>query len=453
MATTPSGRWRGEITDGVAVFRGVRYAHARRFEPPRRLRPSDPTMGPVSIAPQTPSRMEAVMGAPEALPRSEDCLSVTVTVPADAAPGTLPVLVWLHGGAYLSGSGSWAWYGARRLVRETGIAVVAVNYRLGALGYLRAPGVSPGNLGLLDQITALEWVRDTIAEFGGDPEQVTVAGQSAGGQSIAALLGIPRTRPLFHRAILQSAPLGLSFPDRERAERAGRAVLDRLDDDPRTAPVEAVMRAQGAAVRELAGPGGLNAAPPFLPISGVDPLPDRESWRDELRSRAPELRVIIGHTRHEMAAFHGPHPIFAAVRGVPLVGGLIAASVSNALGRRVFDEPSRRFADELTAAGAVVHRYRVEPLAPNAPFGACHCIDLPLLFGDADAWRAAPMLHGLPFDRIDTLGAPMRRAWGEFVRSGTTDPLDWHPHTVGSHTDFPFPRPRKAYGCTANTRR
>ncbi|WP_228812405.1 carboxylesterase family protein [Nocardia otitidiscaviarum] len=439
MATTHSGRWRGEITDGVAVFRSVRYARALRFEPPRRLGPPDNPVGPVSIAPQTPSRMEAVMGAPETLPWSEDCLSVTVTVPADAEPGTLPVLVWLHGGAYLSGSGAWAWYGARRLVRETGIAVVAVNYRLGALGYLRAAGVSPGNLGLLDQITALEWVRDTIADFGGDPENVTVAGQSAGGQSIAALLGIPRTRSLFHRAILQSAPLGLSFPDRDRAERVGRAVLDRLDGDPRTAPVEAVMRAQGAAVRTLAGPGGLNAAPPFLPIAGVDPLPDRETWRDEVRHRARALRVIIGHTEHEMAAFHGPHPVFAAVRRVPAVGRRIAAAVSNAMGRRVFEEPARLFADELTTAGAVVHRYRVEPLAPDAPFGACHCIDLPLLLGDADAWHDAPMLRGLPFDRVDTLGAPMRRAWGEFVRSGTADPLRWQPHTVGSRTAFPFP--------------
>ncbi len=88
---------------------------------------------------------------------------------------------------------------------------------------------------------------------------------------------------------------------------------------------------------------------------------------------------------------------------------------------------------------AAVHRYRVEPLAPDAPFGACHCIDLPLLFGDADAWRDAPMLGGLPFDRVDALGAPMRRVWGEFVCSGNADPLRWQPHTVGSRTVFPFP--------------
>ncbi|WP_370530402.1 carboxylesterase family protein [Streptomyces sp. WP-1] len=138
-----------------------------------------------------------------------------MTVP-DSGTGPAPVLVWLHGGAYLGGSGEWNLYDATRLVRETGIVVVSVSYRLGVLGYLRAPGVAPGNLGLLDQIAALEWVRDNIAAFGGDPGRVTVSGQSAGAHSVAALLGIDRARPLFTRAILQSAPLGLGFHTYQR---------------------------------------------------------------------------------------------------------------------------------------------------------------------------------------------------------------------------------------------
>lgn len=438
--SAPGGRWRGQIIDGIAVYRGVRYARAERFaapEPCRGATDTVPAIEPGPIAPQLPSRLEGVMGTPEPLPESEDCLNLTVTAPATPGP-TRPVLVWIHGGAYLSGSSGWRCYDAQRLVRETGIVVVSINYRLGMLGYLRAPGIAPGNLGLLDQITALEWVRDNVAAFGGDPGKVTVAGQSAGGQSIAALLGIERTAELFQRAILQSAPLGLPFHTPTRAERVAEVLLGRLGTDPRTAPIPELLDAQAETVRHFAGPGGLNAAPPFLPIAGAHPLPDAAAWRAEVCRRASGLQVIAGYTAHEMAAFHAGHPVFDAVRRVPVAGPRIASAISNILSRRVFETPMFELADELTAAGAQVHCYRVPALHPANPLTAGHCIELPLLFGDERAWRAAPMLRGIPSDHLSKLGTRMRRQWGEFISSGIIAP-DWAAHTVGSRATHRLP--------------
>jgi para-nitrobenzyl esterase len=338
------------------------------------------------------------------------------------------VLAWLHGGAYLSGGGGWNLYDATRLVRQTGIVVVSIGYRLGVLGYLRAPGVSPGNLGLLDQITALEWVRDNIEPFGGDPARVTAAGQSAGAQSVVAMLGVDRARPLFTRAIVQSAPLGIGWQSHDRARRVAEAFLDELGADPRHAAVPDILAAQARTARRLAGRAGLNSAPPLLPVSDADPLPDERQWREAVVSRAAGLQVMIGNTADEMAAFYGPHPVLSTVRRVPVLGPRLVAGAQRLVQDRAFDGPVREFADLLAGAGADVYRYRFGPLHPGNPFGACHCIELPLLFGDDGAWRDAPMLRPLSPRDTDAIGARTRRYWGEFVHTGRIADPGWPAH-------------------------
>ena len=195
------------------MFRGVPYAAAPvgelRFSPPQPAPPwqgvRDATQdGP--IAPQGRSRLAHVMGDFER-PQSEDCLTLNIWTPA-ADSAKRPVLVWIHGGAFASGSGSLPWYSGERFAANGDVVVVSINYRLGALGFLCLPGVSDGNLGLLDQVAALRFVRDNIAAFGGDPDNVTVVGQSAGAASIAILMTMPPARGLFRRAILQSTPFG-----------------------------------------------------------------------------------------------------------------------------------------------------------------------------------------------------------------------------------------------------
>ncbi|MCP2256558.1 para-nitrobenzyl esterase [Streptoalloteichus tenebrarius] len=433
-ARTSQGELRGRVEDGLVVFRGVRYAEVERFRPPRPVPAWTGVRealvdGP--IAPQRPSRLEHVMGAPEPHDQAEDCLSLTITTPGvdDAAR---PVLVWLHGGAFLSGAGSWRWYGGHRLAREGDVVVVGVNYRLGALGYLRSPGLSEGNLGLRDQIAALRWVRDNIAAFGGDPSTVTVVGQSAGAHSVACLLGIPEARSLFRRAILQSPPMGLGLGDPRRARRSAERFLAGLASDPRTAEIPAILDAQQRVLRRQSGPLGMNTAPPFMPVAGAGVLPDRARWWEHVVRTAPDLDVILGWTGREMGAFYTTNPTFQRLRQIPTYGPRAADAVGEAVGSAVFARPTLRLASRLSAVGARVWAYQFDYAPAGSPFGACHCLELPLLFGTDADWADAPMLTGADPAEIADLGRRLRASWLSFARTGkpeTDADLPWPEHT------------------------
>ena len=213
IADTSLGPLRGIWGDGAAVFRNVPYAAApigdRRLAPPeppaRWVEMRDASQhGP--IAPQAPSRLRVAMGDFDRL-QDEDCLSLTIYTPAPDGKSR-PVLVWLHGGAWISGAGSLDWCDGTQLAREGDIVFVGVNYRLGALGWLHRPGIIDAEAGTLDMIAALSWVREHIAAFGGDPGCITVMGQSAGATSIARLAMLPEARGLFHRVIMQIGGYG-----------------------------------------------------------------------------------------------------------------------------------------------------------------------------------------------------------------------------------------------------
>lgn len=422
-ALTSGGLLRGQQEAGIVVFRGVPYATCDRFGPPMPVAAWEGERaatvdGP--IAPQLPSRLEPVMGAPEYHEQSENCLNLTITTPA-ADDGSRPVLVWFHGGAWVSGAGSWKCYGGHRLARDGNIVVVAVDYRLGMLGYLRSPGVSGGNLGLADQVAALEWVRDNIAAVGGDPDAVTVAGQSAGAHAVQCLIGMPKARRLFRRAIIQSSPAGLGLGNERAARKAGARFVTQLGADPNTAPVSAILGAQANVARAAAGRLGLKLMTGVTPVPGVGPLPDEAHWRDELTDRAPDLDVIIGTAAREVAAFYAQNPTLLRVRRIPALGPAIANTVERVVGHFAFWGPTRRLASRLSRGGARVWMYRFDYAAPASPFGATHCIELPFLFGaDAD-WTAAPMLAGADPRDIDTLGRQVRSAWLSFVRTGSPD--------------------------------
>ena len=437
MVRIGSGELKGESLDGgLTAFRGVPFARAARFAPPEPAEPwtgvRDATRhGPIS--PQPPFRAGSVTGEPQdGLPQGEDCLNLTVVTPG--TDGKRPVLVWIHGGAYTTGSGSMAFYDGRRLATEGDVVYVAINYRLGALGYLRLDGVAPGNLGLLDQLAALRWVRDNIAAFGGDPDNVTVFGQSAGAHSIACLMAMPRARGLFRRAILQSAPLGLKIATTGTATRIARYFTAALREDPRTATVERILAAQQAAIVRAAGPGGLYSVPPFCPTGGTDPLPPVRAWLP--RAARAGVDVVIGTTSAEMNTFlNGKPGIVQLERNPVLRRGLDAAK--SGITRLVFGAPSLRFARTLAAAGAAVFPYRFEWAARGTDYGACHCIELPFLLGDRATWAGAPMLGTTEWDTVDELGRLLRRAWVSFAGTGTPEfPGGWHRDrllTIGPH--------------------
>lgn len=213
LVTTSSGILQGGREGDVIAFRGIPYAHppvgGLRWRPPQPVEPWDgvrqaPAFGPDCMQPVVEGG-EAITTTP-----SEDCLYLNVWAPASADPGDdLPVLVWVHGGGYVGGGTSIPWFDGARFARQ-GIVVVTINYRLGRLGFFAHPAVladnegAGGNFGYMDQIAALRWVQDEIAAFGGDPSRVTIAGESAGGASVLALLTSPATDGLFGQAVVMS---------------------------------------------------------------------------------------------------------------------------------------------------------------------------------------------------------------------------------------------------------
>jgi para-nitrobenzyl esterase len=433
IAETAAGRVRGVPAGPVTAFRGIPNALADRYAPPQPVPPRPgvrDAAAPGPAAPQHPSRLERVMGAFRT-PQAEQCLYLNVWAP----PGEgRPVLVFVHGGGFMSGSGGLDWYDGAELAASGDMVVVTLNYRLGALGFLRLPGVSDGNLGLLDQLAALHWIRDNIAAFGGDPGNVTVSGQSAGAQSILALLSGGRARGLFRRAILQSASAGMLPAPPDEAERTGRLLLDELGIDPGRAarlgrvPVAGLLAAQGAVARRTAVP--LSAVPPFQLVADGD-LVAADPVREVGVRGADGTALLMGTTRDEAAAFFARNDQVAALAPEDLAG--IAADWFGDPGRaapdgrttariaidmatdQLFREPMLGLARSLADAGAAPWLYRFDWHPPRSAYGACHCIELPFTLGTAAAWRDAPMLDGAaPADLVRRV----RGAWSGFVRRG-----------------------------------
>ncbi len=398
--------------DGALLrVRGIRYGRADRFAAPQPIGPWSNVLetsarGPA--CPQPPSRLEWVTGpVVDSLAMSEDCQVLSVTAPSDASG--LPVMVWFHGGAYVSGGGEARKYDADELARGGRVVAVRVTYRLGVLGYLSPSGVD--NLGLRDQILALQWVHDNIGAFGGDPERVTAFGQSAGADSVLSLMLCEQTTGLFQRAIMQSAPLGVR-EDRDAMTAAMRSAAN-------ASPTGEVMDAQTAAAA-AAAPFGLIGRLPFGPIMGLDPLPAVPDVDGLLADAARRVELLVGCTRNDGAPFAAMDPRIARLKRLGPLGAGLSRAASAVLTRRVFGMPAWRLAEGWRQYGGRAATYRVDWSPPRAPLGACHCIELPLLF-DAPEWADAPMLGGGAVDK--RLAEIMRRNWSGFAHHGV-DGLD-----------------------------
>ncbi len=475
VVQTESGALAGADEGSLSVFRRVPYAAPPtgrlRFMPPVPVMPWDgvraaTSNGPVCV--QGRSRLADVMGDFQA-EQGEDCLSLTIWTPAaDAA--RRPVLVWLHGGAYSSGAGSLPWYSGHRLAENGDVVVVSVNYRLGALGYLYLPPVSEGNLGLLDQLAALRWVRRNIANFGGDPAAVTLAGQSAGAMSALILMDTPAAQGLFRRAILQSPAMSrLTQPaaDAEAigAEFARRLGVDRaLANGLRAAPVEQLLRAQGELARERAR--FADVTPLFMPVIDGTTIA-HDVFESLCADPAPGIDVLMGTTREESAAFCAIDPRIAAATPAQVDAvferdfGADAAIQADAYRRRrpgadaltllgdvltdkTFLIGLLQFAQSRARAGRPAYVYQFDWQSP-APerFASCHCLELPFIFGNSADWQDAPMLAGADRREIDALSTVMQRTWLAFVRSGSPDnellPA-WEPYEPRRRTTMRFDR-------------
>ncbi|HET8934366.1 MAG TPA: carboxylesterase family protein [Polyangiales bacterium] len=318
VAETQCGRVRGRVRDGVNVFKGIPYgadtSGDARFLPPRAAVPWDGVRAALEYGPSAPqsdpdagpadSAITALIGNMSDLPESEDCLVLNIFTSSLSAAAKRPVMLWIHGGGFQSGSGSSPGYDGRRLVQRGDVVVVSINHRLNVFGFLCTGEARTGNAGMLDIVQALRWVRDNIESFGGDPACVTIFGESGGGRKVGTLLAMPEAKGLFTRAIIQSGP-SYRAVTREYAAEVRRAIFEELQlaegdvEGLRRAPAAELLRAYFAGTRKHAWNHVVSG---LAPMVDGDVLPSHP-FDPQASAVMPDVPLIVGTNRTEMTLF------------------------------------------------------------------------------------------------------------------------------------------------------
>jgi para-nitrobenzyl esterase len=454
---TTAGTLKGLDVGGVSIFRGVPYTRPPvgelRLRAPRHPEPWAGTLDAAEFGarpPQNPPGSQ--FWGTTVSPQDEDCLTLNIWTPAADGAGR-PVLVWIHGGAYVIGSGASPLYDGTRLALRGDVVIVTINYRLGILGYLAHPeladaeaGGACGNWGLLDAVAALRWVRDNIAAFGGDPGNVTIFGESAGGGSVGGLLAAPSAKGLFHKAIIQSGP-PYAGSMREATETAD-TILAEMNlarvEQLRDVSVDAVLAAQSNVIG-LRGSGRL----PMLPVvDGVAlPSPPMSAIAEGAAASVP---LLIGTNRDELKVFMAADPAShnpdeevvrsrleqafavnqveadasAMIEGYRQARSARGDSVeprelwSAIETDRTFRNRSIRAAEEQSRhqPRTFMYLFTWESPAMDGALGASHAVELPFMFGNL----AAPRMDSFAGSgaAAEELSEKMMDAWVAFARTG-----------------------------------
>lgn len=450
VVETAYGRARGRARAGVAAFKGIPYAAAPfgafRLLEPQPVQPWNGlrdagAFGPT--VPKAPYRPPFASILEEPFIAGEECLNLNVWAPEPRGE-KLPVLVWIHGGAYRNGTGAVSVYDGSGFARD-GVVCVTLNYRLGVDGFMLLDD-APANRGLRDLLAALEWVRDNIEAFGGDPAKVTIFGQSAGAMAVATLLGMPRAQGLFSRAIAQSG-IGQRVISRAAAQRVTHEMAKRLGVAPTregiaAVPLDTLYAAQFQLTNEIPqnpmrwGDIGITMMP-FGPVIDPDTLPQDplEAIRGGVGS---DVDVMVGSNTDEHRFFLVPPGaidklgnlvVDAALR----VYGAIPSRIRRAYRDRVssagdlfaaaatdffFRLPDIRLAESRRDAGRPTWMYEFAWRSPQygGRLGACHYLEVPFVFDTLGAAGAENITGSHP---PQELADDMHRRWVAFAQSGT----------------------------------
>ena len=428
---TLSGPVAGYIDGGVYIYKGIPYAKAARFMPAEDPDPWTEVRASRAYGPTCPQdkrmgwyddNQAFAMHWDDGFP-DEDCLRVNVWTAGIKDGGKRPVMVWLHGGGFRAGSGQeQIGYDGTNLARDHGVVVVSLNHRLNALGFLDlsaygAKYAHSGNLGMMDLVKALQWVRDNIAQFGGDPANVTIFGQSGGGGKVSTLMAMPSAKGLFNKAIVQSGSI-TQLMDPKYSRRIGAKTVEALHLNPsriseiETVPYEQLLAAYNAAiaaVREEAQQAGefpeniLNAILfGQVPVVDGEIIPAQPASNDAL-ALSKDIPVIIGTTYHEFTRDR-EDPIF-----LPLA--------------------QQQAADRSAAGCAPVYLYQFTWESPvlDGALGSTHCMEIPFVFDNVVLHRT---LTGGGAEAAE-LGHRISRAWTNFAKTGvpSADGLpEWEPY-------------------------
>lgn len=415
---TPTGQINARVDGGVVRATGIPYAKAKRYREPvavDRYATVVEATQKSPACPQTKDSPTAIMFGVDlqaSLVESENCLNLSVTRPANNHED-LPVMVWIHGGSYVSGAGDVPIFNPQALVTEQNVIVVNVTYRLGVFGFLGGYNDVPANLGFLDMIEALRWVNKNIGSMGGNPDNVTLFGQSAGGDAVAQMIIADGTEGLFRNVIIQSSPFGLIF-GKERMINEMIAVVEKI---PAGISTEEILEKQPE-VLKISSEYGFKAGMALGVQYGKYPFPEETEVKAAWRRKAKNVNVLIGFAAEETSFFIPFVPLFKKIVKIPVIGGLLKAITVNVTTKMVYGKGGREFARNCALSGGNVYQYKISWGSKTNGIGAAHTIDLPLLFGGISIWENAKLVEGVSLAEMDEKGRKFRALWARFARTG-----------------------------------
>ena len=492
VVRTTNGAVQGLVQNGVQTFKGIRYGAEPvgelRFTPPQKPAPwkdiADATefgapaiqmMSGVIASPVTDfeRQLSSILPIPQDTKiANEDCLFLNVWTQGLGDGKKRPVMVWLHGGGFVCGSGAWPITDGTSLARKGDAVVVTVNHRLNVFGYLYLGSLAgdayakSGNVGMLDVVAALEWVQDNIVAFGGDPGNVTIMGESGGGAKVCVLLAMPDAKGLFHKAVIQSGPALRARP-KDAATRLAKGILDELRvraGDVKTLqaiPAHAIVSAAFMSTAKTEGPGMYSFTNLSPVVDGVV-LP-ADPFSPAAPAVSANIPIVIGWNKDEMTLFNAAEPWFGKLteaemreRAKQIAGakseGLIAAyrklhpDYTPTYLYNLLISDSAFFTDSIALAerkaaqkAAPVYMYHLvwETPVGNNQFKTPHVLDVPFVFDNVERAR---VLVG-PGPQPEALAKQMSDAWLAFARTGNPDAKSiphWPPYTEERRSTMTF---------------
>lgn len=400
--------------NGVIRAKSIRYARSERFKMPVPVEagvheiPEKTPVCPQHISPLLDRLIQKTDA--EAFEPDESPQFLTITRPEKIGENEkLPVVVWIHGGSYEIGCGDLPTSDPSVWVKEQQIIVVSLSYRLGLFGFLGGDESRPANLGLFDMMEGLRWIRKHIKDFGGDPGNITLFGQSSGGDAIAHLMISDGIDGLFHRAIIHSAPLGFRT-GRQRMSHEFFLKTEALKNEPD--PLK--MAEQYGPFLPSFRKYGLKTSMPFCTQYGYLPLCSEADSPGKWKANARKYDVLIGSNRDETAFY-----VKTAREGLyTYLHERILNRIVRTTTKSIYEKPARLFARNYAEGGGNIYRFTIHSGSKRNYIGASHCIDLPLIFADQEAWKDSELLQEVPWGHIFENGKKLRALWAEFARTG-----------------------------------